>query len=78
MRVKGAAVPTFFAELDHLTGVRVGATVSFLVISLRDEQGIDRTKWLDQGAHYSSLEEIAADIAKILKVPESQVQVVEG
>jgi len=69
---------TFFAELDHLTGVRVGATVTFLVISLRDEHGIDRTKWIDQGTQYSSLEEIAADIAKILKIPESQVEVVEG
>jgi len=71
-------MPTFFAELDHLTGVRVGAMVTFLVISLRDQYGIDRTKWVDQGTHYSSLEEIAADIAKILKVPKSQVEVVEA
>jgi hypothetical protein len=71
-------MPTFFAELDHLTGIRIGATSSFQVISLRDEDGIDRTKLIDPGTHYGSLEEIAADIANVLKVPKSQVQVVEG
>jgi hypothetical protein len=71
-------MPTFLAELDHLTGIRIGAMATFQVISLRDEDGIDRTKWLDPGAHYSTLEEVAADIARVLKVPESQVQVIEG
>ena len=71
-------MPTFFAELDHLTGARIGAMAAFHVISLRDEYGIDRTKLIDPGTHYSSLDEIAADIAKVLKVPKSQVEVVEG
>ena len=69
---------TFFAELDHLTGARIGAMVSFHVISLRDEHGIDRSKWIDPGTHYSSLDEVAADIATVLKVPKSQVEVVEA
>ena len=71
-------MPTFFAELDHLTGARIGAMAAFQVISLRDEHGIDRSKWIDPATHYSSLDEIAADIAKVLRIPKSQVEVVEG
>ena len=69
---------TYFAELDHLTGARIGAMTLFYVISLRDEDGIDRTRLVDRGTHYNSLDEIAADIAKALKVPPSQVEVVEA
>lgn len=69
---------TFFAELDHHTGIRVGAMVTFQVISLTDEYGLDRTKYVDQGTHYSSLGEVAADIANALGVPTSQVEVVEA
>jgi hypothetical protein len=69
---------TYFAELDHLTGARIGAMITFQVISLRDEYGVDRTKLVGQGTHYNSLDEIAADIAKVLGVPKSQVEVVEA
>ncbi len=47
----------------------------FQVADLRDENDADRTELVDQGKHYSTLEELAADIARRLGVPVSQVEV---
>lgn len=64
-------------HLDHETSERAGAGGMFQVISIEDEDANDFTHLVDQGVHYSSLEELKQDIAAALKVTLQQVDLEE-
>lgn len=71
----GEASYHFTVIPDFETSEHAGAGGMFQVTDLRDENDADRTELVDQGKHYSTLEELAADIARRLGVPVSQVEV---
>lgn len=71
----GEASYHFTVIPDFETSEHAGAGGMFQVADLRDENDADRTELVDQGKHYSTLEELAADIARRLGVPVSQVEV---
>ena len=54
-------------HLDRETATSCGAEGTFQVISIEDETGIDYSKDIDQGFHYSSIDEIVADLAAAKK-----------
>jgi type I restriction enzyme S subunit len=58
----------FEAELDYESSSSAGADGMFQVISLTDHNGQDTTNLIDQGVHYSSLDDIRSDIADGLGV----------
>lgn len=60
-------------HLDRETASNCGAEGTFQVISIEDETGIDYTKVIDQGFHYSSIEEIVADLAAAKKWDASNI-----
>ncbi|MBK6744670.1 MAG: restriction endonuclease subunit S [Hydrogenophilales bacterium] len=63
----------FQVSLDFETSERAGASGMFQVITVTDDTGKDRTDLVDQGKHYGSQEELAADIAHELGVATDQV-----
>jgi type I restriction enzyme, S subunit len=67
----------FLAFLDRETSQRAGADGMFQVISLEDHDGVDKTDLVDQGTHYPNLPALAADIAKALNVPVSEIDLEE-
>jgi type I restriction enzyme S subunit len=68
---------TFHVHLDHETSERAGAGGMFQVYSIKDEKGNDRTNLVDQGTHYHDLTELAATLAKALRVSPSEIELVE-
>jgi type I restriction enzyme S subunit len=71
----GEASYRFTVIPDFETSEHAGAGGMFQVADLRDENDADRTELVDQGKHYTTLDELAADIARRLGVPVSQVEV---
>lgn len=69
----GEASYHFTVTFDFETSEHAGAGGMFQVAYLRDENDADRTELVDQGKHYATLDELAADIAHRLGVPVSQV-----
>lgn len=67
-----------FAQLDYETSERAGAGGMFQVISVNDEDGKNFTHLVDQGWHYSSLDELRRDLARNLKVDVQQVKLEEA
>ena len=63
----------FTVTLDFETSEHAGAGGMFQVADLRDENDKSRTDLVDQGKHYATLDELAADIARRLDVPASQI-----
>lgn len=55
-----------FINLDYETSERCGAGGMFQVISITDEQDNDYTNHVDQGTHYSNLQEVKVDLEKSL------------
>ena len=53
----------YTVHCDHETSERAGAGGHFQVIDLKDENDKDCTNLIDQGKHYSSLDDLRADIA---------------
>lgn len=64
---------TFDVGLDYETSEHAGAGGMFQVASVTDEEGRSRVDLVDQGKHYASLEEVAADIARALGVAADQI-----
>ncbi|GIC06130.1 restriction endonuclease [Vibrio cholerae] len=58
----------FEVDLDYETSSSAGATGMFQVISLTEDNGKDATHLIDQGQHYSSLEDLKSDIADKLGI----------
>lgn len=67
----------FLVYLDYETSESAGAAGMFQVISIKDEEGKDFTHLVDQGRHYSSLDELGEDIASALKVSANQIELEE-
>lgn len=67
----------FLVHLDYETSERAGAGGMFQVISIEDDEGKDFTYLVDQGFHYSSLDELGEDIASALKVSLHQIELEE-
>lgn len=67
----------FQVALDYETSERSGASGMFQVISIEDEDGKNFTDLVDQGKHYTSLEELKKDIAKMLKIDARQIELEE-
>lgn len=63
----------FTVTLDFETSEHTGAGGMFQVADLRDENDQGRTDLVDQGKHYATLDELAADIARRLDVQASQI-----
>ena len=63
----------FTVTLDFETSEHAGAGGMFQVADLRDENDQGRTDLVDQGKHYATLDELAADIARRLDVPASRI-----
>jgi len=63
----------FTVHLDYETSEGAGATRMFQVISVEDDDGKDFTHLLDQGQHYSALNDLKEDIARVLKVEKGQI-----
>ncbi|MCD7111831.1 hypothetical protein LRX75_22650 [Rhizobium sp. DKSPLA3] len=57
---------TYRTYLDYETAERIGASGTFQVISIEDDDGNDVIKALhiDSGKHYPSLDSLKADIAR--------------
>ncbi len=53
----------YTVHCDYETSERAGAGGYFQVIDLRDENDNDCTNLIDQGQHYSSLDDLRKDIA---------------
>ena len=53
----------YTVHCDYETSKRAGAGGHFQVIDLKDDNDNDCTNLIDQGKHYSSLDELRADIA---------------
>ncbi len=60
-------------HLDRKTAASCGAEGTFQVISIEDETGVDYSKEIDQGFHYSSIDEIVADLAAAKKWSASSI-----
>jgi len=67
----------FTVILDFETSKRAGAGGMFQVADLRDDNDKDRTDLVDQGKHYSEIEELTSDIAQRLGVHADQVDLEE-
>lgn len=67
----------FLVHLDYETSERARAGGMFQVISIEDDEGKDFTYLVDQGFHYSSLDELGEDIASALKVSLHQIELEE-
>ena len=67
----------FTVIADFEASEHAGAEGMFQVAALLDENDQDRTDLVDQGKHYAELDDLAADIARRLGVPASQI-VLEG
>jgi hypothetical protein len=63
--------------LDRATSERCGAGGMFQVVTLEDEHGTECTHLVDQGKHYSSLSQIARDIAQQTNTPVNEIEVEE-
>lgn len=63
----------FTVTLDYETSQHAGAGGMFQVADLRDEKDESRTNLVDQGKHYSTLNELARDLARRLRVAENQI-----
>lgn len=70
-------MPSFDIHLDKETSERAGAGGMFQIASLKDENGKGLENLVDQGKHYSSLEEVASDIADKLKINKDDVDLEE-
>lgn len=64
---------SFDVGLDYETSKHAGAEGMFQVASVTDEEGKSHDDLVDQGKHYASLEEVAADIARALGVAADQI-----
>ena len=64
----------FLVHMDYETSESAGAGGMFQVISMEDDEGKDFTRLVDQGIHYSSLDELKAAIASALKVSSHQTE----
>ena len=62
---------------DFETSEHAGAGSLFQVADLTDEHDQSRTDLVDQGKHYATRDELAADIAQRLGVPVDKVVVEE-
>ena len=67
----------FTVHLDYETSGRAGEGGLFQVISVEDEDGKDFTHLVDQGQHYTSLDDLREDIASALKVTAGQIDLEE-
>jgi type I restriction enzyme S subunit len=67
----------FLVHLDYETTERAGAGGMFQVLSIEDEEGKGFTHLVDQGIHYSSLDDLRNDIASALKVSLHQIELEE-
>jgi type I restriction enzyme S subunit len=65
------------AHLDYETSERAGAGGMFQVISIEDSDGNKKTDLVDVGTHYSSLDDLKADLAKALGVPPTEIDLKE-
>jgi type I restriction enzyme, S subunit len=63
----------FSVEVDYETSQRAGATGKFQVVDLLDEKGKSRADLVDQGKHYGTLDELASDLARSLRVVPNQI-----
>jgi type I restriction enzyme S subunit len=54
----------FAVHLDHETSKKAGAANMFQIMSLVDDEGKDWTDLIDQGMHFSTLEEVKMAILK--------------
>lgn len=63
----------FEVQLDYETSGYAGATGMFQVISVEDEDGKDCIHLVNQGQHYTSLDDLKENIASALKVAARQV-----
>ncbi len=63
----------FTVTLDYETSQHAGAGGMFQVADMRDEKDVSRTDLVDQGKHYSTLKELARDLARRLRVSENQI-----
>ncbi|HCF4145010.1 restriction endonuclease subunit S [Pseudomonas aeruginosa] len=63
----------FVVALDYETSQRAGAGGMFQVADLRDEKEASRIDLVDQGKHYSKLKDLAADIARRMRVAPHQI-----
>lgn len=64
----------FAVHLDYETAERSGASGSFQVISVEDDEGRDFTHLVDQGQHYFSIDNLKEDIANTLKIAVHKVE----
>lgn len=76
-RAKSSEMHYFEVMLDYETSERAGAGGMFQVILLSDDQGRNRSDMVDQGWHYSSLDELAKDIARAIDVDVRQIDLHE-
>lgn len=67
----------FLVHLDYETSESAGAGGMFQVISIENDEGKDFTHLVDQGIHYSSLDELKAAIASAIKVSSHQIELKE-
>lgn len=51
-------------HVDRETSERAGASGTFQVISVEDESGNDLTNHIDQGVHFSDLDEVKSELEK--------------
>lgn len=64
----------FMVTQDFATSAHAGASGMFQVVSLIDDNENDRTNLIDVGQHYSSLNELAKDIAVSLGVRSDKIE----
>ena len=74
-------MPNYSIHPDYETSERAGAGGMFQISLLEEEDvegnNIDRTDLIDQGQHYSNLEEVKEDIAKKTGVPVTDIHIDE-
>ena len=67
-------MPNYRVEVDIETAERVGASGTFQVIELHDDDAdVDCTHLIDMGTHYLSFEQLREDIARATGRPASEV-----
>jgi hypothetical protein len=67
-------MPHYRVEVDKETAERVGASGTFQVIQLHDDDAdVDCTHPINTGTHYFSFEQLREDIARATGVPVSDV-----
>jgi type I restriction enzyme S subunit len=67
----------FGVVADIETAEHVGAVGTFQIVKVENGNGDDFTRLVDQGNHYSSLEQVHLDLAHALGAPLHGVQIEE-